>query len=111
MKLLCASNSMAFSQSLRIALEAEDIETFCSDPDFALGSIAGQVAGGGGRVYVLHEADWARAVEILSDLSGSSAPAAGPSVSTRAGPSIPKWLLISIAALGTLVLAAAMGGQ
>jgi hypothetical protein len=47
MKLLCASNSVAFAQSLRIALDAEGIETYCSEPDLALASIAGPVAGGG----------------------------------------------------------------
>ena len=74
MKLLCASNSIGFAQSLRIALEAEEIETFCSEPDLALASIAGPVAGGGGRVYVLHEEDWPRAVEILESLSPSRRP-------------------------------------
>lgn len=103
MKLLCASNSIAFAQSLRIALAAEDIETFCSDPDFALGSIAGQIAGGGGRVYVLHEGDWPRAVEILGELEPPS-DALRPEV--KATWQIPKWAVIGMAVLGTIGLAA-----
>jgi hypothetical protein len=106
MKLLCASNSVAFAQSLRIALDAEGIDTYCSDPDLALASIAGPVAGGGGRVYVLHEDDWPRAVEILKSLSPSrevEPPRAG---STRR---MPTWLIIGLTALGTVLLVMMLG--
>jgi hypothetical protein len=108
MKLLCASNSIAFAQSLRIALEGEGIETFCSDPDFALGSIAGQVAGGGGRVYVLHEQDWDRAVEILQQLSPHDA--ATPRSEKLRG-RVPRWMVMSLAALGTALLVLLLSGQ
>jgi len=108
MKLLCSSNSIAFAQSLRIALEGEDIETFCSDPDLALASIAGPVAGGGGRVYVLHDSDWARAVEILEQLSPRSEPTTRPA---EAKLRTPAWVVVSLVALGTALLVLLLGAQ
>jgi hypothetical protein len=106
MKLLCSSNSIAFAQSLRIALEAEDIETFCSNPDLALGSIAGPVAGGGGRVYVLHESDWPRAVEILEHLSPRSEPTARPAEPKYR---MPRWFVFGLVATGTALLVWLLG--
>ena len=101
MKLLSASNSAAFAQSLRIALEGEDIETFCSSPDLALATIAGPVAGGGGRVYVLHESDWPRAVEILEYLSPRS-----ESTPRSAAPKrhIPRWAVVVLVAVGIALI-------
>jgi len=57
MKLLRASSSLTFVHSLRIALEGEDIETYCSDAETtSLSSIAGAI-GSSNRVCVLHEKD------------------------------------------------------
>jgi hypothetical protein len=108
MKLLCASNSEAFAQSLRIALDAEGIDAYCSEPDLALASIAGPIAGGGGRVYVLHEDDWPRAVEILRGLSPPREVAP-----PRAEPKrrMPTWMIIGFTALGTILLVALLGGR
>jgi hypothetical protein len=108
MKLLCASNSIAFAQSLKIALEGDGIETFCSDPDFALGSIAGQVAGGGGRVYVLHEPDWERAIEILQQLSPPQEAIPRPMGQKRR---VPRWMIMVLTALGTALLMLLLGGR
>jgi len=108
MKLLCASNSIAFAQSLKIALESEGIETFCSDPDFALGSIAGQVAGGGGRVYVLHEHDWEHAMEVLLRLSPPRDAKPRPEGRTRGAP---RWMIVGLTALGTALLVLLLGGR
>ena len=106
--MLCASNSVAFAQSLRIALDAEGIESYCSEPDLALASIAGPIGGGGGRVYVLHEEDWPRAVEVLQHLSPPRE--AAPQ---RAEPKrrMPTWLIIGLSALGTVLLVALLGGK
>jgi Putative prokaryotic signal transducing protein len=108
MKLLCASNSIAFAQSLRIALDAEGIETYCSDPDLALASIAGPIGGGGGRVYVLDEADWPRALEILAELSPPKPAASAPAASARR---LPTWLMAGVAALATVLLVLALGSK
>lgn len=108
MKLLCASNSVAFAQSLRIALEGEGIECFCSEPDLALASIAGPVGGGAGRIYVLHEDDWARAVEILEELSPSPEPAPPRTAPARR---VPTWLKMGLVALGTVALVAMLGAR
>ena len=108
MKLLCSSNSVAFAQSLRIALEGEDIEAFCSEPDLALASIAGPVAGGGGRVYVLHDSDWARAVEILEQLSPRFESIPRPAEAKRRTPT---WVVVTLAALMTALLVFLVGAQ
>lgn len=108
MKLLCASNSVAFAQSLRIALDAEGIDAYCSEPDLALASIAGPIAGGGGRVYVLHEEDWPRAVEVLQGLSPPRE-AASPRAASKHR--MPMWLIIGLSALGTVLLVAVLGAR
>lgn len=68
MRLLCASNSLAFVHSLRIALDGEDIASYCTDADATLSSIAGPMTGIAARLYVLHEEDWDRAVEVMRAL-------------------------------------------
>lgn len=74
MRLLCASNSLAFVHSLRIALDGEDIATYCTDADATLSSIAGPMTGIAARLYVLHEEDWGRAVEVMRALDGDANP-------------------------------------
>ncbi|WP_433852316.1 putative signal transducing protein [Stenotrophomonas nitritireducens] len=107
MKLLCSSSSLAFIHSLRIALAGEDIETFCSDAETtSLSSIAGPI-GSAGRVYVLHERDWNRAVEIMKELSGptqermAAAPNKGP---------LPIWLVVGVSALLVAALIGMLAG-
>jgi len=104
MKLLCSSSSLAFIHSLRIALEGEGIDTFCSDAETtSLSSIAGPI-GSAGRVYVLHEEDWNRAVDIMRELSGPAREriAAAPNKAP-----LPVWLVVGVSAL----LAAALGSM
>ena len=104
MKLLCSSSSLSFIHSLRIALAGEDIETFCSDAETtSLSSIAGPI-GSAGRVYVLHEEDWNRAVDIMRELSGPTEERIAPA--PRKAP-LPVWLVVGVSAL----LAAALGSM
>lgn len=106
MKLLCASSSLAFIHSLRIALEGEDIETYCSDAETTtLSSIAGPI-GSSGRVYVLHEKDWERAVDIMKALSG---PARERAVPTPGKLPLPLWLVVGVSALLVAALAGMLG--
>jgi len=106
MKLLCASSSMAFIHSLRIALEGEGIENYMSDEDRVfMGISAGPTVGSSARLYVLHEDDWEMAVALLRMLDGSNEKQAmaPPSGKSR---SMPKWLVGTIAAIvGAAVLA------
>lgn len=102
MKLLCSSSSLAFIHSLRIALEGEGIDTFCSDAETTtLSSIAGPI-GSSGRIYVLHEEDWARAVEMMKDLSGPTPERAAAAPRRRP---LPAWLVIGACALLVVALA------
>ena len=102
MKLLCTSSSLAFIHSLRIALEGEDIENYCSDAETtSLSSIVGPV-GSSGRVYVLHEEDWNRAVEIMRELSG---PAKERVPTAAVNSRFPTWLVIGVSALLVAVIA------
>ncbi|RYG98045.1 MAG: DUF2007 domain-containing protein [Alphaproteobacteria bacterium] len=102
MKLLCSSGSLAFIHSLRIALDGEEIETFCSDAETtSLSSVAGPV-GSAGRLYVLHEEDWERSVEIMKELSGPVRERIAP-LPRKA--SLPTWLVIGVSAIFIAVLA------
>ena len=103
MKLLSSSNSLAFVHSLRIALDGEGIETYCTDADTALSSIAGPMTGSAARIYVLHEEDWARAVEIMRELSG-------PAKTTAAARKVtlPVWFWIAFSAVLVVLLVGAL---
>jgi hypothetical protein len=105
MKLLCSSSSLAFVHSLRIALEGEDIETYCSDADRVMAGIAGPLTSGAGRLYVLHDEDWERAVAVMHALSPPQAPR---SASVSSG-GLPKWLFVAFGALAVIVLAGLIG--
>lgn len=107
MKLLCASSSLAFVHPLRIALEGEGIESYCSDADASLSSIAGPMTGTAARLYVLNEEDWDRAVEIMKELDG---PAQERAVVARKAP-LPVWLVVGISALLVAMLVATLGNQ
>lgn len=109
MQLLCTSDSVAFILSLRIALEGEDIAIHCSDPLLNPVGALGPIAGAGGRIYVLDEKDWPRAVEIYRDLSNAQA-SARPEASTGGLPVSARWIAVAAAvaailAVGILMLA------
>ena len=102
MKLLCSSGSLAFIHSLRIALDGEEIETFCSDAETtSLSSVAGPI-GSAGRLYVIHEEDWERAVGILKELSG---PVREQVAALPTKTPLPTWLVVGVSAIFIAVLA------
>ncbi|WCE04103.1 hypothetical protein [Pseudoxanthomonas sp. JBR18] len=101
MKLLCSSSSLAFIHTLRIALEGEDIATYISDAETtSLSSVAGPI-GSSGRLYVLHEEGWDRAIEIMGDFSGPDQPSAEVARSRKP---MPVWLVVGATTLLTAVL-------
>jgi hypothetical protein len=103
MQLLCSSSSLAFVHSLRIALDGEGIQTYCSDADSRLSGIAGPMTGSAARLYVLNEDDWDLAVEVMESLAGPVEPRAEES--QRRSP-IPIWLIIGLSAMLIVVLVA-----
>lgn len=105
MKLLSSSNSLAFVHSLRIALDGEGIETYCTDADTTLSSIAGPMTGSAARIYVLHEEDWARAVEIIRELSG---PAKAQTMEASRKATLPVWFWIAFSAVLVVLLVGAL---
>lgn len=68
MKLLCSSSDLGFMFSLEVALNAEGIETYTSDADRVMAGIAGPM-GSAGRIYILDEADWDKAVGVMNNLA------------------------------------------
>lgn len=102
MRLLCTSDSIAFIQSLRIALEGENIAVHCSDPLLNPVGLLGPIAGAGGRIYVLQEDDWARAVEIYRELDKSAdTPQQAPATGTPS-----RWIAIVVGVIATGVACA-----
>ena len=101
MKLLCASNSLSFAYSLRVALDGEGIETYLSDSDSSVSGILAPATGSSARVYVLHDDDWERAVAVYRDLAGD-APVSMPT--TPIG-RIPPWLAVLISMLSVFAVA------
>ncbi len=65
MRLLYSSMSLAFTQLVRLTLDREGIEFFCSDADSSVAGIAGPMASTQSRIYVLRESDWEHAVELM----------------------------------------------
>ena len=110
MKLLCASNNLAFVHTLRIALDGEGIGHHFSDADLTLSSIAGPMTGSAARLYVLNEDDWERAVELFREIDGPenpSTPASGPAAVP--GRRWPRWLIVLGSALIGVLLGAVLG--
>jgi len=101
-KLLCASNSLSFAYSLRVALDGEGIETFLSDADSSVSGVLTPMTGSSARVYVLHDADWERAVCIYREISGES-PSQMPNDPARA--LLPAWAVILLSTLTVLAVA------
>jgi hypothetical protein len=108
MKLLCASNDLAFIHGLRIALDGEDIAHHFSDADMTLSSLAGPMTGSAARLYVIEEADWPRAVELFQSLD---APAESANPNTMRGPPAkpwPRWLVLVVSAVVFAALGAVL---
>ena len=72
MQLLYASPSLGFGHTLRIALEGEGIDAFCSDADVSMAGLGSAAAGVHTRVYV-PSADYERAVEVLERMLAEDA--------------------------------------
>lgn len=105
MKLLSASNNLPFIHTLRIALDGENIAHYFSDADMTVASMAGSMTASAGRLYVLHEEDWDRAVALMHELDGASASTHSAAASQpHAARTWPKWLVMCSAALGITLL-------
>lgn len=102
MKLLCASNSLSFAYSLRVALDGEGIETYLSDSDSSVSGILAPATGSSARVYVLHDDDWERAVCVYRELSGES-PSQTPTDPAKAF--LPAWAVMLLSTLTVLAVA------
>ncbi|TXI79898.1 MAG: hypothetical protein E6Q42_00195 [Dechloromonas sp.] len=101
MKLLCASNSLSFAYSLRVALDGEGIETYLSDSDSSVSGILAPATGSSARVYVLHDDDWERAVDVYRALAGER-PASPPSAPAKR---IPAWATVLLSMLSVIAVA------
>ncbi len=104
MKLLCATNSLSFAYSLRVALDGEDIETFLSDADSSVSGVLTPMTGSVARVYVLHEKDWERALHIYRDLSGETAALPMPATTTARLPAAVVVILTMLTVIGVAML-------
>jgi hypothetical protein len=103
---LYSSTSLAFTHYLRVTRDRDGIDYYCSDADSAVAGLAGPMAGSQSRVYILHEHDWERAVELLRGILSPDQPSAiRPSTATRR---IPGWLVPFIVILIVLLVGAAI---
>jgi hypothetical protein len=105
MRLLYTSTSLAFSQHVRVTLDREDIEYYCSDADSSVAGIGGPMAGSQSRFYILHEQDWERAVELMREilpLPSKSVSAASP------GKTHSRWLVTGVVVALVMLVGAAL---
>ena len=108
MKLLCASNNLAFIHALRIAMDGEGIPHHFSDADMTLSSLAGPMTGSAARLYVLDEADWPRAVELLESIDTPGDSARSGSEPRPAAKPWPRWLVLVVSAVVFAALGAVL---
>jgi hypothetical protein len=105
MKLLITSTDHAFSIEVRLALDEANIEYFCSDADTSLAGLGG-AAGMNSRIYLLDDADWIRAIEVIKSLSATNAYAKPAPIS--ASTPFPRWLIVTISLFTVLALGIAL---
>lgn len=108
MKLLCASNDLAFIHGLRIALEGEGIAHHFSDADMTLSSLAGPMTGSAARLYVIDEADWPRAIELFQSMDSRAEPAHQNAPEPGPAKPWPRWLVLVVSALVFAALGAVL---
>jgi hypothetical protein len=108
MKLLCASNDLAFIHGLRIALDGEDIAHHFSDADMTLSSLAGPMTGSAARLYVIEEADWPRAVALYQRLDTQAGDAVSSPAPSQPSKPWPRGLVVVVSALVFAALGAVL---
>ena len=108
MKLLCASNDLAFIHGLRIALEGEGIAHHFSDADMTLSSLAGPMTGSAARLYVIDEADWPRAIELFRGMDSPAEPERQNAADRGPAKPWPRWLVLVVSALVFAALGAVL---
>lgn len=110
MKLLCSVSNLGYLASLKVALDAEGIDTYVSDADRVMGGIAGPM-GTAGRLYLLDENDLEAAREVMRSLESTDRIPADPVATAKRRP-VPPWIVVGgvtlFAALFGLVLANSM---
>lgn len=99
MKLLCSVSNLGYLASLKIALDAEGIDTHLSDADRVMGGIAGPM-GSVGRLYLLDEDDMEAACAVMRSLESTDAVAAASTSAAAKRRSIPRWLTVGGMMLG-----------
>ena len=104
MKLLCSVSNLGYMASLKIALDAEGIETYHSDADRVMGGIASPM-GSVGRLYLLDENDLEAAREVMRSLESTDAVAPASTSATSRRRPLPRWLMV-----GGMMLAVALFG-
>jgi hypothetical protein len=104
MQLLYTSSDLAVAQLVRVTLDREGIEYFCSDADLSVGGIGGPL-GVKSRFYLLHDEDRERAVRLLDEVL-TAPKTAVPSPVTR----FPVWLLVLVVAVVVVVVGMAAIG-
>ena len=108
MKLLCASNNLAFIHALRIALDGEGIAHHFSDADMTLSSLAGPMTGSAARLYVIDEADWSRAVELFQSMDASAESGNQKAEHRPTAKPWPRWLVVVVSAMAFAALGAVL---
>lgn len=100
MRLLYVTSDRSFWERARLELHGEGIETFESDVDPAMAAVGSPFMPRGYRLYVLHDADFARANEVLLRIG------AAPSEPVR----LPTgwWVRVAFFLVGLLAAAIAM---
>jgi hypothetical protein len=109
MRLLYTSTSLSFTQLIRLTLDRERINYFCSDADSSLAGIGTPMVGGQSRIYVTDDADWTRAVELMREIGAPSG-----QVEPRpplASQKQPVWLVFACAALIIALVGFALGSS
>jgi hypothetical protein len=104
MKLLCSVSNLGYLVSLKVAVDAEGIETHLSDADRAMGGIAGPM-GSVGRLYLIDEDDLEAAHAVMESLETRDAVACKTTTTAIDRRPVPSWVIVAGAALG-----AAMSG-
>ena len=109
MILLCSPGSMSLAQHVRLLLDREGIPYYFSDADMSVAGIGGPMGASQSRIYIMHEEDLERALELLKEADPVKEHTVSPEKSSvKESKPYPLWMILGGSFFVVLLTAAVL---